>query len=315
MSSSIHIIRNNIPYKKMNINLSTLFGLIRISGADAKDFIQNQFSNDITLTTDNKSQISSYNSPKGRVYATFRVVQSENAYLLITTRDQLAFLVKRLSMFVMRSAVKIEDASNDYSLSGIDKAENIATDKPADLHMVAQNEGHICICVQDDDKQQRFIYLSAPDLATADSTETLQDWLLKDIYAGIPHILSGAEEEFVAQMLNLDIIDGINFQKGCYPGQEIIARMKYLGKLKKRMFVISLPAGSETKAGQAIYQANKEQAIGQLVYSAQNEHQHAGLAVLNIDVAMSGIEIYIKSEKGTTPAKVEQSFSDEGATS
>ena len=96
---------------------------------------------------------------------------------------------------------------------------------------------------------------------------------MNEIQAGIPHIFAGAEEQFVAQMLNLDLIDGINFQKGCYPGQEIIARMKYLGTLKKRLFEIALPIKAEVQNGQAIYQSDSEQSIGQLVYAANDGKQ------------------------------------------
>ncbi len=107
----------------MNTHLSAQFGIIKVSGNDAKDFLQAQLSNDISLVSQGTSQISSYNSPKGRVYATFRIIQTDDAYLLITTQDQIVFLVKRLSMFVMRSDVSVTNCSSLYTLYGA--AENV----------------------------------------------------------------------------------------------------------------------------------------------------------------------------------------------
>lgn len=269
----------------MIIKLSEQFGTIKIAGNDARAFLQNQLSNDIDLVNANNSQISSYNSPKGRVYAIFRIIQAGQDYLLITTRSQIDFLVKRLSMFVLRSDVTISDQSEQYKLYGLQQHD---TDKPDIPYPVSNNR--VCefnnayiACVSN--AADRYIILTTDLPSTfADLDHApIEDWLFADIQAGIAHIFSGAKEQFVAQMLNLDLIDGINFQKGCYPGQEIIARTKYRGTVKKRLFHISWPGDSDIPNGQSIYRADDQKHIGQLVYSCKLADGYQALAVINID--------------------------------
>lgn len=292
------------------INLSEHFGVIKISGDDASAFLQNQFSNDIALVNNETSQISSYNSPKGRVYAVLRIIQTDTGYLLITTQSQINFLIKRLSMFVLRSDVAISDLTSDYSLYGVEAEYLNKHDIPynnASNSVSAYDEAFI-MCVLGND--ERYMLLAKQDAVIPDSSaqqQNLQDWLRADIQAGMPHIYPETQEAFVAQMLNLDIIDGINFQKGCYPGQEIVARMKYLGTLKKRMFAISFDAANAIVPGQALYSEDSNQSIGQIVYSSQHGKQYAALAVLNIEIVDSNKKLFLDQEKQQT-IKIERRF-------
>lgn len=276
----------------MQVNLHNFYGLIRISGEDAQTFIQNQFSNDISLVSNEMSQLSSYNSPKGRVYAVLRIVKlADYDYLLLTAQDQIDFLVKRLSLFVLRAKVKVENATHLFTINGL----HFPDSSPADYAQLALHAVHTdkAIRVIKIDTQDRYIQLTTP--STSDDDMSLAHWLAADISIGLPHIGNATTEMFVAQMLNLDLLKAINFQKGCYPGQEVVARMKYLGKLKKRAYAIRWQ-GASVVAGSDIHTTENDQAIGQIVYSSEYQaEQHCALAVLNIDVVQEKLPLFIKT--------------------
>ncbi len=121
----------------------------------------------------------------------------------------------------------------------------------------------------------------------------------------MPHIFTGTEELFVAQMLNLDLIDGINFQKGCYPGQEIVARMKYLGKLKKRLAYISY---QPTTIENAHNIQSEQKNVGQLLYSSKEDMQQHSLAVINIEAIEKNALSIIDNEGQKLHVRIEQQF-------
>lgn len=280
----------------MHVNLNNFYGLLRISGEDAPAFLQNQLSNDITLVTNEMSQLSSYNSPKGRVYAVLRIIkQAHHDYLLLTARDQIDFLVKRLRLFVLRANVTVEDASDHFTINGLQGA-NLASLVAVPFAPMTQHAVHTdnAVSTIKIDTQDRFIQLSTSSAVEDDLP--LAQWLAADIAMGLPHIGSATAEMFVAQMLNLDLLAAINFQKGCYPGQEVVARMKYLGKLKKRAFVIRWQGTTGVTAGSDIYTRDNTQAMGQIVYSSEYPaEQHSALAVLNIEAVKDKLPLFIKT--------------------
>ena len=270
-------------------------GLIKVSGADAKDFLQGQFSNEINDVSPTQSQLNSYNSPKGRMYASFRLFQFGDSYLLQLPRENIEPTLKRLQMFVMRSDVKLEDISEEMislGLSGpqaqtiLGKQFNEAPDAVDtvvswDRGLIAQIPGvqarFVVIC-QVADAQAYWEFLSKQCKPCG-----AQAWTLLDIRAGIPNIYLATREEFVAQMVNFHSINGVNFKKGCYPGQEIVARMHYLGKLKKRMYRVNIESAIVPAINAAVYVAGSEQSVGQLVDGATSpDNGCEALAVLQI---------------------------------
>ncbi len=287
--------------------LSSEFGTIKVSGTDATSFLQSQLSNDITLLNDNSRQISSYNSAKGRVYAVFTLIKLADHYLLVTTGEQIPFLVKRLSMFVMRSDVSISDYSPQAPIFGFaaKDAEQLSITLNDTKPVIQQDNKVIC---QHPNDSSRYFLIGEPSATHQDDDASIQAWLAADIKTGLPHIFAKNSEEFVAQMINLDIIDGVNFKKGCYPGQEIVARMKYLGKLKKRMFHISFAEDAIVGVGDSVYTEGKEQSIGQLVYTAKYESKQHALAVINIEVIENDLSISVQDEGEQVLANIEQSF-------
>lgn len=227
-------------------------GLILVSGADAADFLQNQLSNDITLIDESSLQISSYSTPKGRMLGIFRVVQVSNGYILITPRAMVMPLLQQLYKYILRAQVTLADASDYFARIAIstDNPEALGhAPLPATTHAVLQSDSVISLRLEPLAAQQRFLFLC---LAADEAIDLWQQfaaqlkvagygaWHLSEIKAGIPSIYPQTAEEFVLQMANLGALNGVSFKKGCYPGQEIVARMQYLGKLKRRMYLAEL---------------------------------------------------------------------------
>ena len=272
------------------------YGLIKALGDDVTDFLQSQLSNDIKLVDESRSQLSSYCSPKGRILASFRIFQFNGAYLLRLPVDTLEATLKRLQMFVMRSQVTLEDVSNNLARFGIYGEQAIQLLKDANVFVpeednsVAQNDDFCIIRVPG--KLPRFELHGDPEalsklwksFSSQAATVGANVWALGDIEAGIPDIYNNTVEAFVPQMVNLHAIGGVSFKKGCYPGQEVVARMQYLGKLKRRMYRAHVQTNSPPNTGDDLYSSGSEGSAGKVV---QAQLAPGGgidlLAVLKID--------------------------------
>jgi folate-binding protein YgfZ len=260
------------------------FGTLKVSGADAQGFLQNLLSNDLKAVTPAQAQLNSFNSAKGRMLASFLVWQSSGDYFLQLPRALCAAMQKKLSMYVLRSKVKIEDVSAlqvSLGLSGQNAAKLLREEVgpvPQDIFAVQQyahfdiQQKHFSVIRSG---AERFEIITMPQHAPAlwqklcagarPAGSTCWDWL--NIRAGIPAILPATQEQFVPQMANFDLIGGVSFKKGCYPGQEIVARMQYLGKLKRRMYLAHIAGGAQ--AGDELYSAEMEgQSCGMVANAA-----------------------------------------------
>jgi len=227
-------------------------GLILVNGADARDFLQNQLSNDIDFIDESSSQISSYSTPKGRMLGILRVIQISNGYILITARSMVLPLLETLYKYIVQARVTLADASDYFARIALQTDRTDVTEHPllpANPGEVLQNDSVISLQLEPLGVQQRFLImcLSADEAIElwGGFTNQLQvagfsSWRLADIKAGLPAIYPQTTEQFVLQMANLGVLGGVSFKKGCYPGQEIVARMQYLGKLKRRMFLARL---------------------------------------------------------------------------
>lgn len=226
-------------------------GLILVNGDDAESFLQNQLSNDISHIDESKFQLSAYSTAKGRMLAIFQVVRISSGFILITPLSMVESLLQRLQMFVIQAKVSLADASGHFTRFALqtDKDEVFSHPLlPQDKFAVIQNDSLISLQFSSLNQQKRYLVLClSPDEAKSlwdEFSQNLQTshfdaWRLSQIKSGIPTIYPQTSEEFVLQMANLDLLDGVSFKKGCYPGQEIIARMHYLGKLKRRLFLTS----------------------------------------------------------------------------
>jgi len=268
-------------------------GIIKISGDDATEFLQGQFSNDVTLVNENTSQLNSYNSPKGRMYCSFQLCQKNSDYFMILPNDIMEMVSKRLRMFVMRAKVEIEDISQQWSSLGIagKSLTGSSLNIPNEINATSQREDGMLIRLPGTVERviaignNAFVETLKQPLVDSYKTADHTHWKRLDIHAGIPNIYHTTLENFVPQMVNLPLVNGVSFNKGCYPGQEVVARMHYLGKLKKRMYRITIDTQELPHPGDNIYESNtdNQQSVGEVVDAQFNsEGQVDSLAVIQV---------------------------------
>lgn len=244
------------------------FGALKVSGEDAQTFLQNLFSSDVKAVSPAQAQLSSFSTAKGRMLATFLVWQSGADYYLHLPRSLAAAMQKKLSMYVLRSKVKVLDASDELvclGLAGKD-ANTLAKESFAAVPEAAMGKADSANASLIRLDANRFLIVTTPQHApnlwkplncgARAAGAAVWDWL--NIRAGIPVILPATQEQFVPQMANLELIGAVNFKKGCYPGQEIVARMQYLGRLKQRMYLAHVAGAAAPRPGDALYSAEME---------------------------------------------------------
>jgi folate-binding protein YgfZ len=243
------------------VDLSHL-GLIRVSGEDARSFLQGQLTNDVRQLGPEHSQLSSICSPKGRMLANFRLFERAGDLYLQLPRERAAMLAKRLQMFVLRAKVTLEDVSDELVRVGIagSCATQLLPAVPADAAGSLCHQPPLTI-IRQPGETPRFELIGPPDAVRAFWEHSAHQarpadpdyWALLDIRAGVPNVYAATAETFVPQMANMQLIDGVSFTKGCYTGQEVIARMQYLGKLKRRMYAAHVAAENRPVPGQELY--------------------------------------------------------------
>jgi folate-binding protein YgfZ len=264
-------------------------GVLRFSGPDAPAFLQGQLSNDTRPLSEGTSVFGAYSTPQGRVLALIYLLPHATGILGVLPRDLIAETAERLRKFVLRAKVRIEDVSGELQLGGASDGawlEAHQLPRPPLGGYAERNEIGIAHLWKD---ASRFLIVaphsSFEALHVSASAETA--WRLADIRAGLPQVYGPTREAFVAQMLNLDLIDGISFTKGCYTGQEIIARTQHLGRIKRRMVRLQLPRG-DWRIGQQVNLADgRSGKLTEVV--ADQAHTHA-LAVLNVDAVAQSDE-------------------------
>jgi tRNA-modifying protein YgfZ len=252
---------------------------IRFSGADARSFLQGQLSNDLTALTLERSLLASCNSAQGRVQAVLRLIQRDDAIVALLPRAMVERTLARLRKYVLRTKVIIEDASDSLQILWMERIdlENKGWPIPAALGGHLLKDG-TSVLRWPDSQDERFLAL-LPGVNTMASHGTNEDWRLADIRAGLPQVVPETHESFVAQMLNLDALNGISFNKGCYTGQEIIARAHFRGTVKRRMF--RFQAQAETPNPGTRILANKQHA-GEVVLAVPTAFGCELLAVINL---------------------------------
>jgi folate-binding protein YgfZ len=216
----------------------TRYGLLSVTGSDARAFLHAQLTNDIEGLASDRAALAGWCSAKGRLLATFLVVPSPDGFLLQLARDLAAPVAKRLSMFILRSKVKLTDESESWEQFGVWDADLSNPEVSWSARVATVRVG-----------ERRFLRL-APRGELADSPNADEaQWALQEIRAGRPLITSATQDQFVPQMVNLEQIGGVDFKKGCYPGQEIVARAQYRGQVKRRMVHATAPAGVALQPG------------------------------------------------------------------
>ncbi|HCI13667.1 MAG: folate-binding protein [Gallionellales bacterium GWA2_60_142] len=262
------------------------FGTLRVSGEEAQTFLQNMLSNDIRAADASHAQLSSLNTPKGRMLASMLIWRDGGDYLLQLPRSLCEPIRKKLTMYVLRAKVKIENADIiSLGMSGPNAIallkDNVSSVLPKEnleikhashqggigpnpyftIIRLGENRFQVSTTPQHAQKLWMKLAEGAREVGAA-----YWDWL--NIRAGIPFILAQTQEQFVAQMVNFEVLGGVNFKKGCYPGQEVVARMQHLGKPKRRMYLAHID-NAMPQPGDELFSADMEgQSSGMIVNAA-----------------------------------------------
>src|SRR5574344_1803064 len=248
----------------------THLGVIRAQGDEAAKFLHGQLTQDFALLGPQQARLAAYLSPKGRMLASFIGCQrSATEVLLVCSRDLLAATLKRLSMFVLRTKVKLTDASDEFALYGLagDALISIAG-SACPAWAKADFDDQILVHLYPALGQPRGLWI-APQGSPAPQGQALDAalWAWGEVRSGVATLSAPLVETFVPQMRNYESVGGVHFKKGCYPGQEVVARSQFRGQLKRRTYLAHSP--SALAVGAEIFTAeDAEQAVGLVVQSA-----------------------------------------------
>jgi folate-binding protein YgfZ len=265
----------------------TDLGLIALDGAESASFLHTQLTNDVEHLGPGEARLAGYCSAKGRLLASFLMWRNDATIFLQLPRDILPAVQKRLSMFVLRAKTKLSDASalpaNAIMLGlGGGLAEAVLQTwfdvLPAQAFSKIDHPLGTLIRVADALGAPRYQWLMsaetantvAPVLADRLSVGNADSWHLSEIHAGVAQISKATQEQFVPQMVNFELLGAVNFKKGCYPGQEIVARSQYLGKLKRRTTLVSIPDAHAAAGMEVFATADPAQPCGMIVNAAPN---------------------------------------------
>ena len=266
----------------MYINLTNR-ALLKISGADAEDFLQNQLSNDISKLDNFNVQLNAYCQHQGKIIGLFWVMRNEDYFYLSFPSDLINKIKARLQMFVIMSDVLIDNVSEEFSQIGL-----IDEEEPESFFI---------------DERMSLLITTSKEKKALNSANA-DEWTKASIDSQLPEVFLSTSEKFVPQMLNLDIDEfGVNFSKGCYPGQEVVARLHYLGEAKRRLF--SFQCDSEVQIGDNLYcsssnaakaRADRYKGSGMVVNKVKYNSKFYCLATLDVD--LKDEKITINNESG-----------------
>ena len=280
-------------------------GIIRVTGADAASFLQGQLTNDVVLLGMNESRLAAFCSAKGRMQASFNIIkcapldaaQATPDILMICSRDILPPTLKRLSMFVMRAKAKLTDATAEFNIFGL-TGNAILSIAPQVINTpaIATFDTLFLIALRPALGQSRALCLApvgdAAPIGNALSTEL---WHWGEVQAGIATITAPIVDTFVPQMLNYESVGGVNFKKGCYPGQEVVARSQFRGTLKRRAFVVHIDATDMQPfiSHEIFHDSDAEQPCGTVVQLAKNPSSdpnggYSAIVSMQISASASG---------------------------
>lgn len=269
------------------------YGVITVTGEEAPGFLQNLLTNDVQQLNQQPAQISAMCNPKGRLLALFVLIKTESGYQLVLPKSQSAFLTQRLQMFKLRSKVDIADCSETLHVCGLQ-----GNDASTSAILLPS--------------QSRALLIASTEQMTAELESLLNrdwqlaaeaSWHIAEIEAGIPAIFPESRELFTAQQLNLDLIGGVSFRKGCYPGQEVVARLHYLGEPKRRLFQALAGTDTVPEVGETI--VDKEKAVvGHIVRAVPGDDKQL---FLQLSLKLEGINKDLYLNDGTALEQVQPS--------
>ena len=272
-------------------------GVIQAQGEDAANFLHNQLSNDVLLLPVGQSRLAAFCSAKGRMQASFVVIKTApDTVLLVLSLDLLAQTLKRLSMFVLRAKVKMSDVTDQWQLRGLlgDSARAVVGE--AMPWQTASADGAHAVAlypaVLGETQVPRALWLGAAAQALpAGAKVSTEVWAWAEVMSGVTLVTQPLFEAFVPQMLNYESVGGVNFKKGCYPGQEVVARSQFRGTLKRRAYLVHADAPLQS---------------GQEVFHSSDPEQPCGLVAAAAPCPTGGFDAIVSMQTSaeTTPGQL-----------
>ncbi|MBV4503147.1 folate-binding protein YgfZ [Pseudomonas shirazensis] len=280
-------------------------GILAVRGSDAGKFLQGQLTCNLNYLSQEQSSLGARCMVKGRMQSSFRIVPEGNGLLLAMARGLIDAQLADLKKYAVFSKATLTDESASWVRFGLEHAEQallaLGLDVPAADGATVREHGLIAIRVSPGRvelwvpaEQARNVQ---QELAGTLSEGSLNDWLLGQIRAGIGQVFEQTRELFIPQMINLQAVGGVSFKKGCYTGQEIVARMQYLGKLKRRQYRLALAVADVPAPGSQIFSPTHGSAVGEVVLAAACEQGCELLAVISAD-AVEDNNLHLLSLEG-----------------
>ncbi|POM11310.1 folate-binding protein YgfZ [Pseudomonas sp. WP001] len=271
-------------------------GVLAVRGADAAKFLQGQLTCNLNYLNDTQASLGARCTQKGRMQSSFRILLQGDGVLLAMASELLEPQLADLKKYAVFSKSKLTDESAAWVRFGLAHADQalsaLGLALPVETDSVVRTETLIAIRVSPGRAElwapaEHAESLLSQLAATLPQAE-LNEWLLGQIRAGIGQVMPQTRELFIPQMLNLQAVGGVSFKKGCYTGQEIVARMQYLGKLKRRLYRLSLVAAQVPEPGTALFAPSHNSSIGEVVIAAKADQSIELLAVLQAEAADNG---------------------------
>ncbi|MBC3421580.1 folate-binding protein YgfZ [Pseudomonas sp. RW3S2] len=266
-------------------------GILAVRGSDAGKFLQGQLTCNLDYLNPQHASLGARCMVKGRMQSSFRILPEGNGYLLAMASELLEAQLADLKKYAVFSKATLTDESPAWVRFGLQQGDAalhaLGLETPQAAGATVRHEGLVAIAVS---PARVELWVPAEQaanvrevLAAALPEGTLDSWLLGQIRAGIGQVMGPTRELFIPQMINLQAVDGVSFKKGCYTGQEIVARMQYLGKLKRRQYRLSLPVDEAPAPGAEIFSPTHGSSVGEVVIAAPAEQGVELLAVLSAD--------------------------------
>jgi len=275
------------------------YGLLSIVGDDARAFLHGQLTNDVQHLDPGQARFAGWCSPKGRLLASFLVMPHEAGLLLQVSGDIAATVAKRLGMFILRAKARLADETSAWTQHGLwgpgaaGRLEQSGLPVPSGPMACTTNTSGTVVALA----AERFLVLSRSALPALAPGGDEADWVLGEIRAGRPLITLSTQDQFVPQMANLELVGGMDFKKGCYPGQEIVTRTQHRGLLKRRMYRVL--SDESLHDGQNLYSDDFPDQVSGMVVNAV---RHEGLAVLQIGSVQQAAPVRLRP--GGAPLQV-----------
>ncbi|WP_226474981.1 folate-binding protein YgfZ [Pseudomonas sp. MWU16-30323] len=280
-------------------------GVLAVRGSDAAKFLQGQLTCNLNYLSDTQASLGARCTQKGRMQSSFRILLQGDGVLLAMATELLEPQLADLKKYAVFSKSKLTDESSAWVRFGVSDADQVLAslglELPAETDSVVRSDDLIAIRVSPGRAELWAPAAQAEtlhsQLAAQLNEGELNQWLLGQIRAGIGQVMPQTRELFIPQMLNLQAIGGVSFKKGCYTGQEIVARMQYLGKLKRRLYRLSLDASELPEPGTPLFSPTHNSAIGEVVVAARADQGIELLAVLQAEAAESG-DVHVGTLEG-----------------